>query len=213
MANHAERGKEDSDGAKKRLELIKAVQKELKYSRFIHTMGVAFTATSLAVVHGVDMHKAETAGILHDCAKYVPVDEMEKICRKAGLPISPVEHGSSSLLHAKAGSVLAQTKYGIHDPDIVSAIRYHTTGRPGMTPLEKIIFIADYIEPGRDQAPHLPEIRKASFENLDKGLLMILEDTLEYLHDSGKNVDDMTQKTYDYYIAYAAAADAPDYDC
>lgn len=201
MGNHAERGKEEGDATKERLELIRAVQKELKYSRFVHTMGVAFTATSLAVVHDVDIHKAETAGILHDCAKYVPVDEMEKICRKAGLPVSPVEHGSSSLLHAKAGSVLARTKYGVHDAEIINAIRYHTTGRPGMTELEKIIFIADYIEPGRDQAPHLPEIRKAAFEDLDKGLLMILKDTLDYLNDSGRNVDDMTQKTYDYYVA------------
>lgn len=200
MGNHAERDKGQSDASKERLELIKSVQKELKYSRFIHTMGVAFTATSLAIVHGVDMHKAETAGILHDCAKYVPVDEMEKICRKAGLSVSPVEKGNGSLLHSKAGCVLAQTRYGIKDPDIINAIRYHTTGKPDMTPLEKIIFIADYIEPGRDQAPHLDEIRKASFEDLDKGLLMILKDTLDYLHESGKSVDDMTQKTYDYYM-------------
>ncbi len=184
---------------KERLELIRAVQKELKYSRFIHSMGVAFTATSLAERYGVDMRKAETAGILHDCAKYLEVEKMEGLCRKNDLPISEMEKGNSALLHSKAGSVLARTKYGVEDEEILNAIRFHTTGRPGMTALEKIIFIADYIEPGREQAPHLTEIRSAAFEDLDKALCMILRDTLDFLKGGEKPVDSMTQKTYDYY--------------
>ena len=184
---------------KDRLELIRAVQKELKYSRFIHTMGVAVTAASLAERYGEDMKKAETAGILHDCAKYMDVDKMESLCRKNGLEISEMEKGSAALLHSKAGSILARTQYGVDDPDVCSAIRFHTTGRPAMTTLEKIIFIADYIEPGREQAPHLQEIRQAAFRNLDEALCMILKDTLDFLNESGKRIDPMTQKTYDYY--------------
>ena len=184
---------------KERLELIRAMQKELKYSRFIHSLGVAFTAASLAERYGVDMHKAETAGILHDCAKYVDVEKMESLCVKNGLPVTEMERGSAALLHSKAGSILARTKYGIEDEEILNAIRYHTTGRPAMTLLEKIIFISDYIEPGRDQAPHLEEIRSAAFSNLDQALCMILKDTLLFLNGSGKAVDSMTQKTYDYY--------------
>ena len=185
--------------SKERLELIRAVQKELKYARFIHTMGVAVTAASLAERYGEDMQKAETAGILHDCAKYMDVTKMESLCLKNGLELSEMERGNAALLHSKAGSILAKTKYGVPDPEICSAIRCHTTGRPAMTMLEKIIFIADYIEPGRDQAPHLQEIRSATFRDLDLALCMILKDTLDFLHESGKRIDPMTQKTYDYY--------------
>lgn len=184
---------------KERLELIRAMQKELKYSRFIHSLGVAFTAASLAERYGADMHKAETAGILHDCAKYVDVEKMESLCFKNGLSVTAMEKGSAALLHSKAGSILARTKYGIEDEEILNAIRYHTTGRPEMTLLEKIIFVSDYIEPGRDQAPHLEEIRRAAFADLDQALCMILKDTLLFLNGSGKAVDSMTQKTYDYY--------------
>ena len=192
---------------KDRLNLYRQIEKELKYSRFIHTMGVAFTAASLAERYGADVKKAETAGLLHDCAKYIPVAEMEKICEKAGIPISETEKGSAALLHSKAGSVLASTKYGIDDPEITDAIRYHTTGRPDMTLLDKIIFIADYIEPGRDTAPNLDKIRAAAFQgsSINEALVMILRDTLNYLGKSGAAVDPMTRKTYEY---YSNAADA-----
>ena len=162
-------------------------------------MGVAYTATSLAMRHGADMEKAEVAGLLHDCAKYMDVDKMEQLCRKGGIELSEMEIGNPSLLHSKAGSVLAQTRYGYSDPEILDAIRYHTTGRPLMTTLDKIIFIADYIEPGRCVAPNLPEIRRLAFEDLDAALRKILQDTLDYLPTTGKAIDPMTQRTYDYY--------------
>lgn len=183
-----------------RLLLLKAMEKELNYKRYVHTLGVAYTATSLAMRYGADVSKAETAGILHDCAKCIGVDEMEKLCREGGISISALEKGNPALLHSKAGSVLARKKYGVADPEILSAIAYHTTGKPGMTDLEKIIFISDYIEPGRTLAPGLPEIRRAVFtESLDKGLLMILSDTLAYLHTTEMPIDEMTQTTYDFY--------------
>lgn len=188
---------------KGRLDLYRAVEKELKYSRFIHTMGVTFTATSLAERYGADMKKAETAGLLHDCAKYVPVDEMEAICKKGGIPVTPFEKGSSSLLHSKAGCVLARTKYGVTDPEILDAIRYHTTGRPDMTLLDKIVFIADYMEPGRDQAEDLDDVRTLAFEDIDQCLLRILKDTLAYLATTGEKIDPMTQETYDWYREHA----------
>ena len=182
-----------------RMDMIHAMQKELKYSRFIHTLGVAFTAASLAARHGADIHKAETAGILHDCAKNIDVAEMERLCVEAGIPISMIESGNGSLLHSKAGCVLARDKYGVDDPEILNAIAWHTTGKPDMTLLEKILFIADYIEPGRDKAPHLDEIRTAAFDDLDTALRMILKDTLDYLKKGEKPIDEMTQLTYDFY--------------
>ena len=181
-----------------RVELIKTLEQELSYKRFIHTLSVAGTASSLAMCYGADLEKAETAGLLHDCAKCMDVRKMQKVCEKAGLTVSSFEADSGSLLHSKAGSVLAAEKYGITDPDM-SMIRYHTTGRPGMSLLEKIIFVADYIEPGRFTAKNLPLIRRLAFSDIDEALMKILYDTLVYLNSTGLVVDPMTQKTYDYY--------------
>lgn len=182
-----------------RVELIKTLEQELSYKRFIHTLSVAGTASSLAMCYGADLEKAETAGLLHDCAKCMDVRKMQKVCEKAGLTLSSFEADSGSLLHSKAGSVLAAEKYGITDPDLINAIRYHTTGRPGMSLLEKIIFVADYIEPGRFTAKNLPLIRRLAFSDIDEALMKILYDTLVYLNSTGLVVDPMTQKTYDYY--------------
>ena len=182
-----------------KIDLIKILEQELNYKRFVHTLSVAGTAASLAMCYGADLEKAEMAGLLHDCAKCIDVRKMQRLCEKAGLEVSSYERNSSSLLHSKAGSVLAAEKYGCTDPDILNAIRYHTTGRPGMSLLEKIIFVADYIEPGRYTAKNLPEIRKMAFEDIDEALMKILYDTLVYLNSTGNTVDPMTQKTYDYY--------------
>ena len=123
---------------KERINLIRELESELAYGRFVHTLNVASTAASLAMCYGFDVDKAETAGLLHDCAKCMNLGKMLKICEKAGLELSEIEKGSGSLLHSKAGAELAQSKYGVKDEDILNAIRYHTTGRPGMSLLEKI---------------------------------------------------------------------------
>ena len=182
-----------------RIDLIRTLEQELNYKRFVHTLAVAGTAASLAMCYGADIEKAEIAGLLHDCAKCLDVRKMQRLCEKAGLEISPYERSSGSLLHSKAGSVLAAEKYGVTDPDLLNAIRYHTTGRPGMSLLEKIIFVADYIEQGRFSAKNLPLVRKMAFADIDEALLKILYDTLVYLNSTGNTVDPMTQKTYDYY--------------
>lgn len=182
-----------------RIALIKTLQTELNYKRFVHTLGVASTAACLAMCYGADVEKAELAGLLHDCAKCLDLKKMVKLCDKAGYELSDVERESSSLCHSKAGAVLAQEQYGVDDEEILNAIRFHTTGRPGMSLMEKIIFIADYMEPGRDVASDLPQVRALAFSNIDDCLMTILHDTLVYLNSSGREVDPMTRKTYDYY--------------
>ena len=112
-----------------------------------------------------------------------------------------MERRNPFLLHAKVGSFIAMDEYGVTDSDVINAILNHTTGRPGMSMLEKIVFIADYIEPGRKQAPNLSEVRKLAFMDLDRALLRILENTLSYLKESGGELDPLTQKTYDYYCS------------
>lgn len=180
--------------------LRRAMEKELSTGRYTHTLGVAYTAASLAMAHEEDMEKAMTAGLLHDCAKSMHGSELVAICEKAHLNVTAVERSNpTALLHAKAGAYLAERKYGVEDGDILNAIRYHTTGRPDMSRLEKILYIADYIEPGRKQLAELGMIRRIAFQDLDWTMEKILANTLAYLRTMDGQVDDMTARTYQYY--------------
>lgn len=179
--------------------LRRAMEKSLDSKRYEHTLGVAYTAAALAMRYEASILNAQTAGLLHDCAKCLTDEKKLSICAKHNISINEIERGNPYLLHAKVGSYLAMKEYHVEDADIINAILNHTTGRPGMSLLEKIIFIADYIEPNRIQAPNLKEIRKMAFVDLDRTLLMVLGDTLEYLKGTNSAIDPMTQKTYDYF--------------
>lgn len=177
----------------------KSMEKVLDPKRYEHTLGVAYTAAALAMRYGEDINNAVLAGMLHDCAKCLTNEKRLAICEKYNIAVNDAEHKNPYLLHAKVGSFLAMKKYGVTDKDVINAILNHTTGRPGMSLLEKIIWVADYIEPGCKQAPNLALIRKMAFEDLDQALLTALKDTLEYLHAGKMEVDTMTQRTYDFY--------------
>lgn len=175
------------------------LKKKLTPSRYKHTLGVAYTAASLAMRFGENVEKAYIAGLLHDCAKCISDEDKIKKCEENNIEISESERATPSLLHAKLGAFYAYNKYDVKDEEILSAIRYHTTGRPYMTLLEKIIFVADYIEPNRNKASDLDDIRNISFENIDKGVCVIAKACFKYV-SSGKNVvDPMTLETYEYY--------------
>lgn len=179
--------------------LRRAMEKTQDGKRFEHTLGVEYTAAALAMRYDCDIWAARTAGLLHDCAKCLTDEKRLSICRKHDIAMTSVEKKNPFLLHAKVGAYLAKKKYGVKDQDILNAIRNHTTGRRNMSTLEKIIFIADYIEPGRTHAPNLAEIRKLAFVNLDEAFLRILEDTLDYLKTSGGDIDPMTEETWNCY--------------
>ena len=183
----------------KRKEIEKQLKKELDKERFTHTMGVMYTAAALAMAHGADMNQALYAGLLHDCAKCIPNEEKLSLCEKYQISISDAKRKSPSLLHAKLGAYFAKSIYGIEDEVILHAIKVHTTGEPGMNLLDKIIYIADYIEPNRDQAPNLTAIRKLAFQDLDKTMEKILSDTLQYLTEKGGEIDPLTNETYQYF--------------
>lgn len=179
--------------------LQKQMKEELSEDRYEHTLGVMYTAESLAMRYGVDMTKAAVAGLLHDCAKCIPNSQKIRLCKKYDIEVTENEEKNPSLLHAKLGALLAQKAYGVDDPEILNAIRWHTTGKPDMTMLEKIIYMADYIEPNRDKAPNLRKIRKLSFENLEEALYQVLESTLSYLSNRPDTIDPMTQLSFDFY--------------
>ena len=179
--------------------LRKSLEKELKPDRFDHTLGVAYTAANMAFIHGADVEKALIAGFLHDCAKCMSHEEQVKICEKNKIEISEVERRNHSLLHAKVGMYLARTKYDVYDTDILNAIRWHTTGREDMSLLEKIIYIADFIEPNRKPLEDMDTIRKEAYSDIDRCLAHILNNSVIYLKTIGKEIDDATMIAYEYY--------------
>lgn len=169
-------------------------------SRFEHTLGVAKTAKEMAECFGVNPNQAYLAGILHDCAKKLSDEELLQICETNNIAVTESEKANPYLLHAKVGAHIAATKYGITDKEVLSAIIWHTTGKSDMNTLEKIIFSADYIEPGRNKQPNLEYLRKIAKTDLDMLVYSILKDTLEYLKTSGKNsIDENTVNAYEFY--------------
>lgn len=184
-------------------ELQDKLGQELKKKRYMHTLGVQYTAANLAMCYGEDMMRASLAGLLHDCAKCMPDKKLLICCRKYELPISETEERNPYLLHAKLGAYFAKEKYKIEDEELLSSIIYHTTGRPNMTLLEKIIFTADYIEPGRKQIDQLTTIRNMAYHDLDKAVYIILKNTLSFLREQEqkgkKEIDPMTIEAYNYY--------------
>lgn len=177
------------------------LKRKLDADRYEHTIAVTYTATALAMRYNADLKKAELAGLLHDCAKCIPDDTKLNKCIKYHISITDTERNSPYLLHSKLGAFLAMNKYNVDDKDVINAILYHTTGRAAMSMLEKIIFIADYIEPGRTKAARLPEIRHVAFVDLDIAMHMILTDTVEYLKKKQTSFDLATEKALAYYTS------------
>ena len=180
-------------------QIHKKLKESLKESRYVHSTGVEEVAHDLAIIYGCNERQAVLAGILHDCAKCLSDEALLQECRLNHLPITDVEVECPFLLHAKVGALYARIKYGIEEKEILNAITYHTTGRPGMSILEKIIFVSDYIEPYRRPLPRIEEIRKTVYQNLDQGVYLVLENMVQYLENSGSIIDQTTTETYQYY--------------
>ena len=177
----------------------KKVKKHQEKERYEHTKGVMYTAAALAMAYGCDLEKARVAGLLHDCAKCIPDEKKIKLCEKNKIEISEIEAQAPFLLHAKLGAFLAKEKYQVEEEDILSSIRWHTNGKADMTMLEKIVFLADYIEPGRKMIPGLSDVRSLAFTNIDRAVCLCSKQTLSYLEKSGRSIDPMTRETFLYY--------------
>lgn len=174
------------------LKIRKYLKKKLDPMRYEHTLGVSFTCQALAMRYGYDLDKAELAGLLHDCAKRFDGATMMEKCVRRGIAITEGERQDPSLLHAKLGAWYAKEKFGVEDQEILSAIACHTTGKPGMSMLDKILYVADYIEPRRYKADQLPQMRKLAFIDLDAACLAIMESILAYLQTKNCPIDTMT---------------------
>ena len=168
----------------------------LKAKRCGHVLGTAATAVKLAEKYGADVHRAEVAGLLHDCTKKLSMDEQLALCEKYGIALDELEKKALKLLHAKTGAALARDVFGVDD-EVYNAILWHTTGKPDMTVLEKVIYLADFIEPTRD-FPGVDTLREAVWQDLDRGLLMGLEMTVEEMEEMGNPIHVNTLRARDY---------------
>ena len=160
------------------------LHKELDAQRYAHTLGVVKTAREMARRFGEDEEKAALAGLLHDCAKCMTLSQMLKAAKDA--PVDPLMRESKALMHSLAGCCVAHDVYGVEDEDVLSAIRWHTTGHAGMTRLAKIIYLADMIEPGRKAYPGLEALRVLCKQDLELAMHQALRMSTEHVQAEGR---------------------------
>ncbi|WP_405175953.1 bis(5'-nucleosyl)-tetraphosphatase (symmetrical) YqeK [Paenibacillus sp. FSL H8-0261] len=170
--------------------LIEVVSTQMPAKRWKHTLGVMESSIQLAEQYGADPERAETAAILHDVAKYWPVERMKEIIEQNHLNLNLLKH-DKQLWHSEVGAFVAEQDYGITDPDILNAIRFHTSGREDMSLLEKIVCLADYIEPGRD-FPGVDKIRKLAKVSLEEGLVAGFDSTISLLLEKRRVIFPLT---------------------
>jgi predicted HD superfamily hydrolase involved in NAD metabolism len=173
---------------------LEIVKKQLTEHRYQHTIGVMETAIRLAEKYGSNVKKAEMAAIFHDYAKFRPKEEMSQLITEQKLGNELLSY-NSELWHAPVGAYLVNKEVGIADEEILDAIRYHTSGRPEMSLLEKIIYLADYIEPGR-HFPGVDEVRELAEHSLHQALVQAIKNTILFLMRKNQQVFPLTFCTY-----------------
>ena len=160
--------------------------------RYTHSLGVVETAVKMAQVFGADIKKTEISALLHDCAKQIPHNTQLEMCREYKIPLDEVKEKELGLLHAELGAYLAEQEFGVTDAEILDAIRYHTLGRANMTTMEKILYLADIIEPNRKDFEGLSELRELCFRDLDKALLFGFGLTIAHTNRRGHILHNQT---------------------
>lgn len=173
------------------------LRERLSPQRFRHSLGVAQAADALATTHGVTPAPLRLAGLLHDCAREVGPLRTLALAGDWGVSLRPVDRLFPVLLHGRLAEIIAIRDFGITDTAVLTAVRYHTAGHPEMSRSDKILFLADHIEPGRD-LPHVEGLRRLAFEDIDKAMLAALDISLAYLQGAGRKVDPDTYLLLDF---------------
>lgn len=165
-------------------EIIACLQEYLNDERIEHSISTRDTAVRLAQRFGANVEDAKVAGIFHDIAKQLPKDKKLELCMQYGIPVDEIMHENPELLHGFIGAEIIKRNYDIDNPDVLNAVRYHTTGRRGMSLLEKVVYLADLIEPGRNFYA-VDEIRDVASINLDGAVLMASKNVMRFVlrHD------------------------------
>ena len=173
-------------------QILERLRATLTFHRFTHTLGVAKTAERLAPACGVDPKRARLAGLLHDCAKSMPLDEMRALVTKNLPDLDQAELDTRQILHAPAGMLLARDEFGVRDPQILSAIRKHTVGAGEMSPMDALIYVSDFIEPGRESFPGLERARRLAERDIYQAMLCCAQLTAKHLRERGQAVHPRT---------------------
>ena len=179
-------------------ELKEIVKSKMSLKRFTHTLGVVEMSEKLAKTYNADIEKCKVAALLHDICKEMDMEYIKNICKDNFMnELSEEDLENNEILHGFAGAYYVKNELGINDKEILSAIKYHTIGAENMTSVEKIVYIADAIEYGRNY-PSVVKIREETFKNLDRGILMEIEHKEKYLESIGKkshpNTDELKKE-------------------
>lgn len=160
------------------------IKERLSEHRYRHSLNVARAACELALKYGADKDKARLAGILHDVTKETPLDVQYRYIAEGGGSVSKLEKNNTAVVHQKSGEAYCRTRLGVTDSDVLAAVRFHTTGRRGMSTLERVVYTADFISADRDY-PDVAEMRRLAGESLESAMLYSLKYTINKL--AGKN--------------------------
>jgi predicted HD superfamily hydrolase involved in NAD metabolism len=186
--------------------LLADVATQLTPARLAHTKRVVEQARALALKHCCDVSEAEVAAVLHDCARDLPLEAQLKHAATFGIVVAEIERANPNVLHAWIGAELAKHRYGVTSETVLSAIRWHTTGRPEMTELEKVIFLADYTELGR-QFPGVDQVRSMAEADLDSAMLLALSQTIDYVIKRGLILHPITVDARNYFLLKRGTVD------
>ena len=179
-------------------QIIEKLNTMLKPKRLEHSINVAKCAIKLSEIYGYDKEKAYLAGLVHDCAKYFTKEQIDSYVEKYNIELDPLEVDNIALSHSIIGSFAIQDVFNIQDMDIINAVRYHTTGRENMSILEKIIFMADMIEEGRN-FPGVDYLRELSFnKQLDKALITSFNNTIKFVIENNQLIHPRSLKARNY---------------
>jgi predicted HD superfamily hydrolase involved in NAD metabolism len=186
-----------------RQQVLAWLQDNVPPSRVQHTLGVEQMSTDLAHRHDLDAEKAELAGLMHDLAKYFAPEKLLKMAKHKGIEIDPVLEANPHLLHADVSAIVAQEQFGVEDEEILSAIANHTLGRPQMSDLSCVIFVADALEPNRGDTSELNEMRETVYKNLHRGVQQTSDYSLRYLIEKRRLIHPRTIMTRNWALQVA----------
>lgn len=176
-------------------------------SRLQHILRVEELAIALARHHRLDCEKAAKAGLMHDLAKFFKPARLLQMARAEGLELTAVDEADPHLLHAEVGAIVARDEFGVHDSEVLDAIRHHTLGCPGMSPLSCVVFLADSLEPDRGDTPELEDLRRISYQNLDQAVWLTCDYSLRYLLSTRRLIHPQTIQTRNWFLQSARRAE------